>query len=427
MSEEEKKAARSTPEALEDKAVVSKFYRFKRLGKEIEKRSFNDCAADCFLYILRALWASCFANGIRPSFTRDQFKEGIAKMCNKKLDQWFASSETRTEFRLDVLRTMAGLNLLQLLRLEFDGRGRITTVRTYYDCDVDSHFDSQQHRGQTTFEVFKNLTEYYYKRTKRVLCAAALDLIYLFEIHYDDRGIIESVCRFGFDVSGKATMTWVTQMSAEEELSLVWCLNLNRVDIADTSESASPKVKYIVNKLKCDIWYIFLQLRKMFAKKPLLKTGDTPPLYIDECTAALTQEMIRNHAKFVRYSSKSGVLDESYEWDQDQKRYRVKTKLGENYDDFYRTKQKWAIYGIHLFWAEQFANHNDFQTTLPRFENNFKNLYDNSLPICVEALKEFHIFRSGTRKADGFLPGYNYGKCHVDLPCDAQAPGDGCK
>ena len=85
------------------------------------------------------------------------------------------------------------------------------------------------------------------------------------------------------------------------------------------------------------------------------------------------------------------------------------------------------MYGIHLCWVEQFANHNDFQDTLPRFENSFKKLCDKLLPVCVEALTDFHIFRSGTRKADGFVPGYNYGKCCVDLPRDAQAPGDGCK
>ena len=85
------------------------------------------------------------------------------------------------------------------------------------------------------------------------------------------------------------------------------------------------------------------------------------------------------------------------------------------------------MYGIHLFWGEQFANHNNFQDTLPRFDDNFKKLYDKLLPVCVEALKEFHILRSTPSAEDGFLPGYNYGKYHVDLPRDAQAPGDGCK
>ena len=50
MSEEEKKAAWSSPEALEDKAAVSKYNRVRRLEREIEERSFGNCTADCFLY-----------------------------------------------------------------------------------------------------------------------------------------------------------------------------------------------------------------------------------------------------------------------------------------------------------------------------------------------------------------------------------------
>ena len=45
---EEKKAARSTPEALENKAGASKYKRFRKLKKLIEEREFDDCAAACF-------------------------------------------------------------------------------------------------------------------------------------------------------------------------------------------------------------------------------------------------------------------------------------------------------------------------------------------------------------------------------------------
>ena len=216
-------------------------------------------------------------------------------------------------------------------------------------------------------------------------------------------------------------------MSDEEDLSLVSRLNLNSVDIDDMSESAGSKVKYIVNSLRCDMWYFFLQLRKMFAKKPLLKTGDIPPLYIDECIATLSEELIDNHALFVHYCSANGFFDESCEWDQSREIYVAKTKRGKNYDAFRETRQDWFMYGIHLIWVEQFANHNDFQDTLPRFEDSFKKLCDRLLPMCVEALEGFHIFRSHGSKYNGFQPGYNYGKCCVDLPRDAQAPGDGCK